>query len=367
MDKLRIAYIGNWHAQWKTEEGVARGFESLGHSVTRIGVDNDHDSILATVKELRPDILLGAKWGFRGAEQMDTNGAGSVCKLINACRPFIGAAVTWHWDLVAPEFAPERFAWQQIVSEACDLTALTDGFAAPRLPKCVVIRDGAPDDVDDSVPFEPIGECLFVGSLYRDRGAWWQAMRERLGSRIVHVGQGSDGFEPLGISPGELVTGPKLTKLVRSFRICVQPPWPFFPGYASDRSVVLRAHGALLAAPEVPGYGDGLTHDHYLVTGTRPDSQANKVAEYLDRHDRGQLEAIRRAGMAHARSKTWASRVEQLLSHLGQRATSTSDTGAENSGSLADEDTVLDSSAEITHSQTPVEISSRSSSDDSGA
>ena len=301
---LRIAYVGNFHISWATEQHVARGFERLGHQVTRLAVgEHDHDSLVSAVSELRPDILLGAKWGFcKGGDGEWPEAAHAVVKLVAACRPYVGACVTWHWDLVAPEFSSARFEWQRIVSEACDLTALTDGHSAPNLPRCVIVRDGCPDDVDDSLPFEPTRDVLFLGIPYGDRPRLIDALSERFGAGFEHVAGG--------------YTGADLTKLVRSFRIVVGPHVPRFAHYWSDRMTVVCAHGALFAAPPVPGMElDGwVPSQNYLALPREPLSMASKVAEILARCDRGQLETIRRSGMRHARSKTWELRVEQLLS-----------------------------------------------------
>lgn len=305
---LRITYCGNFGPAWNTESHVSRGFERLGHIVDRLPVSqHDHDSILAHIKESRPDILLGAKWGFKGAESMEANGARAVVKLIEACRPYIGAAVTAHWDLVAPEFSPSRWQWQQIVSEACDLTCLTDGHSAPNLPKTLVIRDGCPDDVDDSVPFEPTKDVLFLGGAYGERPRLISALQSRFGSRFEHVPHG--------------YTGPELTKLIRSFRIVVGPHVPRFANYFSDRLYVVTAHGALFAAPTVPGMDlDGwVPSQNYLALPQEPASMANKVHEILTRNDAGQLESIRLNGMRHSRSKSWEVRVSQLLRELESR------------------------------------------------
>lgn len=317
---MNISYLGNFHDAHSTEGQIARAFERLGHAVNRLGVrDNDHDSIVAAVKESPPDILLGAKFQFRGADAAWPDAANAVATLIAECRPYIGATVCHHFDLVNPEFSPARFAWQQIVSEAVDLTCLTDGSVVPRLPRAVCVRDGSPDDIDMSFePGEQINAVCFIGTLYGQRQDWARAMRVRLGDRFVHVGRAAKGYEPLGIPPNTEIRGPDLTRLVRSFRLCVQPPWPFFAGYASDRWHVLTAHGGLLVAPETPGMeADGwASFRHYLPAPRDFNSFAAKCREFLDCYDSTQIEVIRQAGQRHAVSKTWDLRVKELLGHL---------------------------------------------------
>lgn len=321
--KLRVLYPGNHGNAFATERYVANAFESLGHQVERLDVrEHDHDSIVAAAKGGAFDLFLFAKAGWKGADGAWPEAAHGVVKTIDALRPFIGAAVCHHFDLVAPEFSPPRFAWQQIVSEACDLTCLTDGYSAPKLPKCIVLRDGAPDDIDhDFTPTEQINGILFCGTLYRDRQLWVASMRRVLGPRFVHVGPDGDGCEALGIPPRTEVTGKELTRLVRSFRFCVQPPYPMFPGYWSDRITVLSAHGGLVIAPTVLGMeADGLRPwVSYLPATPNFDSFAGKIREYLDIHDQSQIETVRAGASAWAATKGWSVRVEQLLAELSAR------------------------------------------------
>jgi hypothetical protein len=321
-NQLSIAYVGNFQNKHCTEGQVARGLECLGHTVTRLATnEHDHESIVAVVRESQPDVLLGAKWNFRGADGPWPDAANQVAALIAECRPFVRAVSCWHWDCVNKDFSSARWKWQQIVSEAVDLTVLTDGTAARDLPRCVVIRDGAPSEIDAGFALsEKIEGILFVGSLYGQRSDWARAMRHRLGDRFVHIGPGSRGYEPLDVMPNSEVTAAELGRVVRSFRFVAAPPWPFYRGYASDRYVIARAHGGLLIAPTVPEYGDGLIEwEHYLSVPMATDRYAAKCAEYLERYDRGQLEVIRQAGQRHALSKSWELRASELLGHLISR------------------------------------------------
>ncbi|MDE2098825.1 MAG: glycosyltransferase [Patescibacteria group bacterium] len=316
---MNISYLGNFHDAHSTEGQIARAFERLGHTVIRLGVrDHDHDSVVAAVKASQPEVLLGAKWGFRGADGAWPDAANPVAALIAECRPHVGKVVCLHWDCVNPEFSPARFTWQQIVSEACDLTALTDGSVASQLPRVIVLRDGAPDDVDLSCESaEKVNAACFTGTLYGRRQEWAAVMRARLGARFVHVGPGGDGYEPLGVPSNTEIRGPELTPLVRSFRLCVQPPWPAFDGYASDRVIVTRAHGGLLVSPELRGYGDDLEPwRHYITVPSEPRSYAAKVAELLDSYDAATLDRIRRNGEEHARARPWEVRCRKLIELL---------------------------------------------------
>lgn len=320
--KLRVLYPGNHGNAFATERFVANALEQLGYQVERLNVrEHGHDSIVAAAKDGEFDVFLFAKAGWGGSDGSWPEAARGVVKTVEAVRPLVRACVAWHWDLCNPAFSPARFEWQKTVSAAVDLTCLTDGSIVPMLPNAVTLRDGAPDDVDlEFIPDQQIDAVLFCGTLYGQRGDWARAMMRRLGPRFVHVGPGSRGYEPLDIPANTEVTGGQLTRLIRSFRFVCNPPWPFYHGYASDRYMLARAHGGLLIAPTVPGYGDGLVEwEHYLPASTDPENYAHKCAEYLDKHDAGQLETVRQNGVRHARSKTWEVRVTELLSRLAAR------------------------------------------------
>lgn len=304
---MKVLYAGNFHDEWASEHYAARAFERLGHEVTRLGVnDVDQAAIVGEARKAKPDLLLFAKAGFNGADGPWPGAADAVVKMIQACRPHVGQVCCWLWDLMCPEFKPARWQWSEKIAAAVDLYAMSDGCTAPKLPNTAVVRQGAHDDVDESVgwPAEFAGDVLFLGDAYGDRPKLISALRSRFGARFEHVPHG--------------VQGPALTRLVRSYRIVVGPHFPRFANYWSNRIYVVAGYGGLFAAPLVNGMGDEgwRPSQNFLSLPTEPTAMAAKVAEYL-RCDEVQLRNIRKTGFEHARKLSYDTRVAELLEHLG--------------------------------------------------
>lgn len=309
---MRILYLGNFYSWWATEHYVSRGFERLGHEVRGLDVVQvDHAKIVNECRCFKPDVLVFAKAQFRGAHGEWPQAGHAVAKMVYACRPFVGKVVCWLWDLMAEEFSPSRWQWSKIINECVDLYAMTDGYTAPRLSRAVVIRDGCPDDVDESIgwPTEYAGDVLFLGSVYGDRPKLIEALRLKFGPRFCHVTSG--------------VHGRDLTKLVRSYRIVVGPHYPRFDHYWSDRIYVATGHGGLYCGPLIAGMADdGWQGSHnYLATPRDVDGIVEKAAYHVtearDQDWRDWQDGIRRRGHEHARTHcTWENRIEQMLAAL---------------------------------------------------
>lgn len=310
---MKLLYLGAFRHSFGTENEIARALERAGHEVTRLEESEANQaSIAAAAEDLRPDVLLLAKARFQEAGGEWPNDAAAVVSLIEQLRPAVGRVACWVFDLLAEEFSPERFAWARAVAPACDLFATTDGHTAPKLPGAVVVRQGAPDEIDAAAdwpeeckPEEYEGDVLFLGMPYRERQRLIEACFARFGQRFRAVND---------------CRGPELTRLVRSFRLVVGPQWPHFAGYWSNRIYTVAGHGGLFAAPPVEGMSaEGWrASGNYLALPCDPAAMADKLAEYL-RCDPGQLRAIQLAGHAHAREQcSYDRRVAELLAHLSE-------------------------------------------------
>ena len=303
---MKILYLGAFHNPFTTENEIARALERAGHDVTRLEEgDADRATIAAAAEEQQPDVMLLAKGRFEEAGREWPNDARAVVHLIEQVRPAVGRVVCWVFDLLAPEFSPERFEWACTVAPTCDLFITTDGHTAPTLPRAVVVRQGAPDEIDGETgwPEECEGDVLFLGMPYGDRTRLVEACFARFGQRFRAVND---------------CRGPELTRLVRSYRLVVGPHWPHFAGYWSNRIYIVAGHGGLFAAPPVEGLAaDGWrASGNYLALPREPAAIVHKLAEYLA-CDRGQLRAIQLAGHAHAREQcSYDRRVADLLATL---------------------------------------------------
>lgn len=304
---MHILYLGSFAHSWSTENYIARALERTGCEVIRLEEsEQTHESIVQAAAERRPDCLLFAKGRFRGANGDWPAAAGSLCKLLDDVRPHVGSIVCWMFDLVARQFAADRFAWASAVAAACDRFVTTDGSSAPELPKSLVIRQGAPDDVDHDCLWQPESQIdvLFLGTAYRDRQQLVDALARRFGQRFQHVND---------------CRGAELTQLVRSARLCVGPHYPHFANYWSNRLYVIAGHGGLFAGPNVAGMNEEgwRSGENFLALPLEPEQMAAKLEEYLTRHDRGQLETVRQRAYEFAQTHcSYDVRVAALLSAL---------------------------------------------------
>lgn len=301
---MKIVYLGSFQESWSTENYIANAFQRAGCDVVKLEEsDQTHDSIVEAAAEQQPDLFLFAKARFHGANIGWPEAAAPVCNLLETVRPHVGRIVCWVFDLMAQEFAPERFEWAAAVAKACDWFATTDGYTAKRLPNAFVIRQGVPDDVDPDCEWqvEPCCDVLFLGTPYRERQLLVSALTQRFGDRFRHTND---------------CRGRELTRVIRSARICVGPHYPHFADYWSNRAYVVAGHGGLFAAPPIAGMEtDGWRPgDNFLALPRNAEQMAAKLEEYVQRHDRGQLETIRRRGYEFSRACcTYDVRVRQLL------------------------------------------------------
>lgn len=304
---MRILYLGSFQRAWHTECYIANALGSAGDDVIRLEETTaTHASIVAHAEQFRPDLLLFAKARFREANHGWPADARAVQAMIAAVRPFVRQVACWIFDLLVREFSPARFEWASEVADACDLFATTDGFTAGRLPNSAVVRQGVPDDVEHDAPWpvDHAGDVLFLGTPYGERGRLVAALAERFGSRFRCVGN---------------CRGQALTRLVRSYRVCVGPHEPYYAGYWSNRIYVVTGHGGLFAAPAVPGMEDEGWHagQHYLALPREPGQMAERIAEILRDEPPEALHEVQRAGYQLATERfSYRHRVAELLERL---------------------------------------------------
>lgn len=304
---MRIIYLGSFKRAWHTECYIANALTSMGHEVIRLEeAAATYAEIIAHAAQARPDLLLFAKARFREANHGWPTDARAVRAMIAAVRPFVRQVACWIFDLLAPEFSPARSEWAREVAAGCDLFATTDGFTAGRLPNAAVVRQGVPDDVEDDAPWpaDHAGDVLFLGTPYGERGRLVAALAERFGNRFRCVGN---------------CRGQALTRLVRSYRVCVGPHEPYYAGYWSNRIYVVTGHGGLFAAPAVPGMETEGWHSgqRYLALPREPAQMTERLAEILRDEPPDALRQIQRAGYRLANERfSYRHRVEELLARL---------------------------------------------------
>lgn len=313
----RIAYLGAFSVDWNTECEIRDALRRLGHDVLDLEEERSTAPQLArAIVEYDPDIFLFAKGRIGGNWDPSCH---ALASLIAAVREGTAGKVQvacWVFDLLAKDFAEDRFQWGTNVGELVDAFFLTDGSTAPQFKNTFVLPQGVPHMIDNDCPWDvpEAGQILFLGTAYRDRQEFVGAFRRKFGGRFRQVND---------------CRGPSLTRLVRSYRLCVAPYYPSRDCYWSNRLYVITGHGGLFAGPNVAGMGtDGwFGHKQYLPIARDPAAAADECAAFLDdTHDvfegRGVpgetiLGWMRRAGFEHARANcTYDVRCAKLLAHL---------------------------------------------------
>lgn len=235
---MKIAYLGNFDQPWETEAYIARALERAGCEVQRI---DEHD--LTAPKDLSArvdsaDVFLFAKG--RVGDEWDRK---ITLRLIDQIRPKVRKVVSWSFDLLYPDYSPERFRWASAVAPACDLFCTTDGATAPFLANCKVLRQGVGDDVRQG-KFDARFACevLWLGGAYRHRRKFAEQLQAHFWRRLWVVESG--------------IRGDMLNDVMASCKVVIGPHWPAHPQYWSNRIYCVAGYGGCMVCPEVEGMAE---------------------------------------------------------------------------------------------------------------
>lgn len=323
----RIVYLGSFGNDWDTESYVLRALERAECGVTPLEEEQTRAISLAKcLNDDQPNLFLFAKGRIGG--QWDPTCA-LLGEVIGSCIGSIGTVACWVFDLLTPEFNPERRRWAENVSRIADVVFLTDGQTASELPNARVLRQGVPDDVRPGVP-QPQwqADVLFLGGAYRERAGWLERLRRGLavhGRTLLHVPEG--------------VRGASLADLMASVKLVVAPEYPAAGAYWSNRLYVAIGYGGCLLAPEVSGINNPVT-GHVLAKGMRQEGWIPNEHYYsysgeadllekclwlLDPSMDAQRHEVAKWGQKYALAKhTYDHRVRDLLKCIGVRVPKTS-------------------------------------------
>ncbi len=298
---MRFVYLGDFTVQWSTHAHVGRALRRIGHEVTMIDPSYFRDlEAIERIGSIRPDVFLFSTWNSMSRGVIN---AGFLA-IIAAIRPQVGKIVNWHFDCVSPEYSTDRFRRAEMISKRVDLFVISDAWAARSLAaeNVVVIRQGAPDDVED-VPNIPVPQrIIFLGGLsHGDRLPMHRAFVARFGDLYRNVNH---------------IKGEALNSFVRPDMIFLGPIQPSFPGYWSNRLYVVAAHGGCFVTPTVEGMSEeGWEPGVNYVSYTTLDDQLDVVQELLD--DPRRVEEIGRNASRHVWANcTYDHRARELVSHL---------------------------------------------------
>lgn len=302
---LCILYVASFaEPSWSTAAMVARALERAGHHVARVE-EHEHTAtaILHRAAAVRPDVLLFHKLTLRDGGEWPSN-ADAVCSTLQSLRPYCRQIVGWNFEWLYQDIQPARWQWARAVSECVDVSATTDGGAATSLPNGFTLRQGIPDDVDHECEWAPpiVGDVLFLGGAYGAREGMVAAFKAAFGDRFAHVCD---------------VRGKALTRLVRSYRLCIGANWPHLDGYWSNRIYVVTGHGGLFVGPTVAGmeHEGWKSSENYFAAGPDAAPMVERCRQLLSEHPE-RLEWARRQGFALAYRATYDARVAELIAHL---------------------------------------------------
>lgn len=290
---MRFVYLGNFTQVRSTEEYIALALESLGHSVQRVQEGLDTIATLPRVVDSSDaDVFLFCKMQLHGFTSADAErNTGSLMRVLARIRK---RKVCWIFDLMRQDFSSNRYAWAKAIHASVDLLVTTDsqlGFGA-----CV--RQGYPGPTEDKGEPKSKYRCdvTHLGDVYGHRRVWLREMRMKLnGSFAVHNGVFCDD----------------LFDLAKSTRIVMGPPYPYYPGYWSNRIYLATGYGACFAAPEVQGMAEEGWQPwvHYVPLPL----DHGKAAETMNEALKQDLEHVRRAGQQLCWERfTYKHRAEEL-------------------------------------------------------
>lgn len=305
---MRFAYLGSFENDWDTESYIARALEREHHTVYRMNEpDYTVDRIEAECRIFQPDVFLFAKGRVKGEWEPSCESLRTVVDLLRARNRKLKVAC-WVFDLLAEDFADDRWEWARKAAGLCNVFFTTDGHTAKQIKNAVVLRQGIPDDVIERAPGQDSlvrpawrKDVLFLGYAYRERAAIVGRLHAAYGDRFLHVQDG--------------VRGGELSELMASVKVVVAVDWPHYAGYWSNRIYVVTGHGGCFLAPIVEGMDDEgwQSGRHYL--GYRTEGGMFKGIDHLLAHPE-KIKRIAEDGRKHARKFTYDTRVRAMTDTL---------------------------------------------------
>lgn len=300
---MKFAYLGAFSETWNTECMISRSLRRAGHEVLEIEEAGSRvEQIVDLCRQWTPDVFLFAKGRVSGQWDATCWPLEKVVTGLRGLFPEIAVAC-WVFDLLAKDFAEDRWQWAHNVSKLADLFFMTDGDTAKYLPNAVVLRQGIPDDACDGTPKDGYRcDVLFLGYPYRERREWANDLMTAYGDRFRIIPDGCHGLE--------------LCDAIASAKVVIGPSFPAYKDYWSNRIYVVTGCGGCFIAPNVQGmFEEGWrAQEHYAAYDGR--AMMLNTINWLLREDEVR-ERIRKAGTTFARSRcTYDIRVRELVGRI---------------------------------------------------
>jgi hypothetical protein len=303
---VRFIYVGNYRPHWSTEGYIANCLEQLGHPVHRLQ-DNLYtpEQAAARVREItresrlsdpyQPVVLLFCKCELRGCSFRNTvnhpkrllhflsevrtgqrgEGRGEEREKEGREREGVDLVACWMFDLIRKDFSPQRHYWAEKVSPCCDVFFSTDSGNVDdtTLQNQALLRQGypGPGDVTRDLSRGELTDgyrcdVANLGSVYGYRSGWVRNLYTRFGDRFASFQSG--------------IHGNALFDFCKSAGVVVGPPYPYYPGYWSNRLYLVTGYGGCLACPTVEGMEEEgwLPGTHYAALPL----ETNHAADVLE-------------------------------------------------------------------------------------
>ena len=291
---MNIAYIGKFRLM-HDEEYIARSFESLGHSVTRIDERMLTSQIEGLLEQSNPDIVIFSKLA-----------CAEPARILKFIKDHNFLSVCWvfdlYWDYPGREY--------RVLTSPCfkaDYVVTTDGGHSDKWRsvgiKHFCVRQGIYTDECFILPQNITKDVVFVGSdnpLNYDRTNVNRVLMNKYRGR----------FEWFGRTNTNDVRGIDLNTLYAQSKIVVGDS-VYSPYYWSNRVVETLGRGGFLIHQEVEGIKDEYPD---MVTYKRGDLEEliDKI-EYFLVHDE-EREVIRQKNFEHVKKNyTMEKKCAQLL------------------------------------------------------
>jgi hypothetical protein len=289
---MHIAFVGKFEKLYD-EEYIARSFEALGHTVSRLPMAYPARQLLFVLERIKPDIVLCCKWE-RMPPELQANGIKTVC---------------WLFDLY---FGYEReYRVKNAPYFKADRVFTTDGGHQEQFKEAGVkhqcVRQGIYEPECYLAPStgksHPI---VFVGSynpLNEDRNKTLEFVEKRYGNKFAWYGK-ENTHELRGHELNELYAK---TKIVIGDSV-------YSPYYWSNRVVETLGRGGFLIHQEVEGLKEAYPH---LVTYRRGDLEdLHAKIEYYLTHEQERKEIVQKNFEWVKQYNTMDKRCAELISKL---------------------------------------------------
>lgn len=272
---MRIAYIGKFE-KMHDEEYIARSFEMLGHTVTRIPERALTHTILGLIDEAAAEVVFCTKLFIVEPD-----------KVLAGLRKRGIPSVSWTWDLYWDYAREERIP--KTPGFRCDYVFTSDGGHDDRWKDAgirhEVVRQGIykPECYLAPPPLTEIGrDVVFIGSI-NPLFPYRQKTNQILKSLYNFSWYGADDTND--------IRGTDLNDLFARTKIVVGDSVPS-PYYWSNRVVETLGRGGFLIHAEVPGikevFPDLVTYKTGDYAGLR------KLIDYFLRHEDERKKIVQR-------------------------------------------------------------------------